>query len=85
MSGITDYGIDVQQDYLNGGPTGDPTNGVTITGVSFIDITGTVTDDGMDYYILCGDGSCSDFTFTGVSVTGGGESSSCNYPDSGCP
>jgi polygalacturonase len=22
LSGITDYGIDVQQDYLNGGPTG---------------------------------------------------------------
>ncbi|KAF7532542.1 hypothetical protein G7054_g7851 [Neopestalotiopsis clavispora] len=84
MSGITDYGIDVQQDYLNGGPTGEPTNGVTISGISFIDVTGTTTgDDAYDYYILCGDGSCSDFTFSGVSITGGSES--CNYPDSGCP
>jgi len=30
LSGITVYGIDVQQDYLNGGPTGSPTNGVEI-------------------------------------------------------
>ncbi|KAI7971268.1 hypothetical protein EIK77_007322 [Talaromyces pinophilus] len=85
LSGISDYGIDVQQDYLNGGPTGDPTNGVTIAGVSFIDVTGTCTDDGTDYYILCGDGSCSDFTFSGVSITGGGETSSCNYPSNTCP
>ncbi|KAJ5093593.1 hypothetical protein N7456_009454, partial [Penicillium angulare] len=85
LSGITDYGIDVQQDYLNGGATGDPTNGVNITSISFIDVTGTVTDDGMDYYILCGSDSCSDFSFSGVSITGGGETSSCNYPSSGCP
>jgi len=85
LSGITDYGIDVQQDYLNGGPTGDATNGVTIAGVSFIDVTGTATSSALDYYILCGSGSCSDFTFSGVSITGGGKASSCNYPSSGCP
>lgn len=85
MSGISDYGIDIQQDYLNGGATGDPTNGVTISSISFIDVTGTATDDGMDYYILCGSDSCSDFSFSGVSITGGGETSSCNYPSSGCP
>ncbi|KAJ5702110.1 hypothetical protein N7488_009658 [Penicillium malachiteum] len=85
MSGISDYGIDVQQDYENGGATGTPTNGVNITNVSFIDVTGTVTDDGMDYYILCGSDSCSDFTFSGSSISGGGETSSCNYPSSGCP
>ncbi|KAJ5596495.1 hypothetical protein N7450_002953 [Penicillium hetheringtonii] len=85
LSGITDYGIDIQQDYLNGGPTGEPTNGVTISGVTFTDVTGTATDDAKNYYILCGSDSCSDFTFTGVSITGGGEESSCNYPSSGCP
>lgn len=85
VSGITDYGIDIQQDYLNGGPTGDPTNGVTISGVTFTDVTGTATDDAKDYYILCGSDSCSDFTFSGVSITGGGDTSSCNYPSSGCP
>ncbi|KAJ6019824.1 hypothetical protein N7499_003073 [Penicillium canescens] len=85
VSGITDYGIDVQQDYLNGGATGEPTNGVTISGVTFDNVKGTATDDAYDYYILCGSDSCSDFIFTDVSITGGGETSSCNYPSSGCP
>ncbi|KAJ5292730.1 uncharacterized protein N7443_008683 [Penicillium atrosanguineum] len=85
LSEISDYGIDIQQDYLNGGATGDPTNGVTISGVTFTGVTGTATDDAYDYYILCGSDSCSDFTFTDVSITGGGETSSCNYPSSGCP
>jgi polygalacturonase len=85
LSGITIYGIDVQQDYLNGGPTGDPTNGVIINGVIFSNVTGTATLTGTDYYILCGSGSCSDFTFTDVSITGGGIASSCNYPSTGCP
>ena len=85
LSDISIYGIDVQQDYLNGGPTGDPTNGVIISGVSFMDVTGTCTTAGTDYYILCGSGSCSDFTFSGVDITGGGVASSCNYPSTGCP
>lgn len=75
--------IDVQQDYLNGGPTGDPTNGVIISGVHFIGVTGTVTSSAYDYYILCGSGSCSDFTFSGTKITGG--KTSCNYPSTGCP
>ncbi|KUI61334.1 putative endopolygalacturonase D [Cytospora mali] len=82
MSGISDYGIDIQQDYLNGGPTGDPSNGVLISGITFINVTGTVDSDAYDYYILCGDGSCSDFTFEDVDITGG--LSSCNYPSSLC-
>lgn len=85
VSGITIYGIDVQQDYLNGGPTGKPTNGVVISGITFDNVKGTATGDSLDYYILCGSGSCSNFTFTGVSITGGGNASSCNYPSTGCP
>jgi polygalacturonase len=79
------YGIDVQHDYLNSGPTGDPANRVIVDGVSFIDVTGTCTSSGEDCYVLCGSGSCSDFTFSGVSFIGGGASSSCNYHSSGCP
>lgn len=83
MSGITKYGIDIQQDYLNGGPTGTPTNGVIISGVSFINVKGTVSSSSAyDYYILCGSGSCSNFSFSDVSITGG--TSSCNYPTSTC-
>ncbi|KAL9621982.1 MAG: hypothetical protein Q9160_003644 [Pyrenula sp. 1 TL-2023] len=83
LSGITTYGIDIQQDYLNGGPTGSPTNGVTIDGVTLRDVTGTVTGSkAKDYYILCGEGSCSNFDFEGVSVTGG-TGDSCNFQPTG--
>lgn len=82
MSNISKYGLDIQQDYLNGGPTGEPTNGVNITGIVFENVTGTVQSDAYDYYILCGDGSCSDFSFTDVNITGGNQS--CNYPTSTC-
>jgi polygalacturonase len=85
VSGISIYGIDVQQDYLNGGPTGIPSNGVIISNLVFENIFGTTTGDAQDYYILCGDGSCSDFTFTDVSITGGGIPASCNFPPAGCP
>ncbi|KIN03278.1 glycoside hydrolase family 28 protein [Oidiodendron maius Zn] len=85
LNGITKYGIDVQQDYLNGGPTGKPTNGVKIAGVHFNGVTGTVASSAYNYYILCGSGSCSDFTFPGTQITGGGSGGSCNYPASGCP
>jgi polygalacturonase len=82
MSGISRYGLDVQQDYLNGGPTGEPTNGVNISAITFENVTGTVGPDAYNYYILCGDGSCNDFTFTDVDITGGKDS--CNYPTSTC-
>ncbi|KAE8387409.1 glycosyl hydrolases family 28-domain-containing protein [Aspergillus alliaceus] len=36
LSDITEYGIDIQQDYLNGGPTGEPANGVTISIVTWL-------------------------------------------------
>lgn len=86
LSGITDYGIDVQQDYLNGGATGDPTDGVTISGVTFTSVTGTMSgSDSESYYVLCGSDSCSDFTFTDVDITGGEVTSTCNFPTTGCP
>jgi polygalacturonase len=81
ISGITNYGIDVQQDYLNGGPTGSPTNGVKISNVAFKSVTGSVASSAYSEYILCGSGSCSGFSFTGTSITGGKKS--CNYGS--CP
>ncbi|CAL3969723.1 unnamed protein product [Diplocarpon coronariae] len=81
----SDYGIDIQQDYLNGGPTGSPSNGVIIENVLFKNVTGTATQEGTNYYVLCGDGSCSNIVFKNVRITGGGQNSSCNYPSTGCP
>lgn len=82
VSNISIYGIDIQQDYLNGGPTGDPSSGVIITEILMKNITGTVESNAKDYYILCGATSCSDFTFENISVTGG-VNSSCNIQPAG--
>lgn len=85
VANISIYGIDIQQDYLNGGPTGIPSNGVIIENILISNLTGTATSTGTDYYILCGSGSCTNFEFDNVAVTGGGVASSCNYPTAGCP
>ncbi|KAI9642836.1 hypothetical protein NHQ30_008570 [Ciborinia camelliae] len=86
MSNIKYYGIGVQQDYLNGGPTGRPTNGVKISGVTFEGVTGTTKgSSAYDHYILCGSGSCTNFQFNDVKISGGGRSSKCNFPSTGCP
>ncbi|KKY27020.1 putative endopolygalacturonase 3 [Phaeomoniella chlamydospora] len=82
VSEISDYGIDIQQDYENGGATGTPSDGVTIQGVTMTNITGTATSDAVNYYILCGTDSCSDFTFNDISITGGSDDS-CNVTPSG--
>ncbi|EPS37994.1 hypothetical protein H072_8267 [Dactylellina haptotyla CBS 200.50] len=76
LSGITDAGIIIDQAY--NGVEGQPTNGVKITNVKFIGVTGTVASGAQDYYISCGSGSCSGITFSGVKVTGG-KGDSCNY------
>ncbi|KAK4503973.1 hypothetical protein PRZ48_004888 [Zasmidium cellare] len=82
LSGITKYGIVIEQDYENGSPTGTPTDGVPITDLTVSDVTGTVTDDAEEVYILCASGACSDWTWSGVSVTGGEASSKCEgVPD----
>ncbi|OKL59890.1 Polygalacturonase 2 [Talaromyces atroroseus] len=82
LSGITDYGIVIEQDYENGSPTGKPTNGITISDVTMDNVQGTVESDATEIYLLCGEGSCKDWTWTEVSVTGGKTSEKCeNVPD----
>jgi polygalacturonase len=61
LSGITKYGVVIEQDYENGSPTGTPTTGVPITDLTLDGITGTVSSSGTNVYILCGKGSCSDW------------------------
>lgn len=81
LDNIASYGIVIEQDYENGSPTGEATTGVPITNLTMSGITGTVASGGTNVYILCGEGSCSDWTWTGVSITGGETSSACaNVP-----
>ncbi|KAF2713232.1 glycoside hydrolase family 28 protein [Pleomassaria siparia CBS 279.74] len=82
LANIEYYGIDVQQDYLNGGPTGEPTNGVIIKDITMENIKGTVQADAKDFYILCGDGSCSNFVFNDIAITGG-TNDTCNFHPGG--
>jgi polygalacturonase len=67
----------------NGSPTGTPTTGVPITGLTVSGVTGTVASSGTNVYILCGKGSCSGWTWTGVKVTGGKTSTKCENVPSG--
>ncbi|RJE21283.1 Polygalacturonase [Aspergillus sclerotialis] len=83
LSNISKYGIVIQQDYKNGSPTGNPTTGVPITDVTIDTITGTVADDATEIYILCGEGSCSDWSWSGVDITGGKKSDDCMNVPSG--
>ncbi|KAH9831501.1 Glycosyl hydrolases family 28 [Teratosphaeria destructans] len=66
---IARYGIVIEQDYQNGAPTGKPTDGVPIKGVTLENISGSVNQDAKAVYILCA--SCSDWSANGVSVDGG--------------
>lgn len=58
LKNIAKYGIVIQQDYENGSPTGKPTTGVPITGLTIKNVHGTVAAKGVNVYILCGKGSC---------------------------
>ncbi|KAH8697803.1 polygalacturonase [Talaromyces proteolyticus] len=83
LSNITDYGIVIEQDYKNGSPTGKPTTGVPITDLKLDGVSGSVASDASNIYILCGSGSCSDWTWTDVSVSGGKTSTKCEHIPSG--
>jgi polygalacturonase len=81
LQNIAKYGIVIEQDYENGSPTGTPTAGVPITGLTIQGVTGTVAAKGTDVYILCAKGACSNWTWSGNSITGGLKSSKClNVP-----
>jgi polygalacturonase len=53
------------------GTTGDPTNGITISDFVLDNVSGTVESSATNIWIFCGSGSCTDWTWTDVSVTGG--------------
>jgi polygalacturonase len=83
LKNIAKYGIVIQQDYENGSPTGKPTTGVPITGLTVKNVKGTVAAKGLDVYILCGKGSCSNWTWAGMAITGGKKSTGCMNTPSG--
>ncbi|KAF7596892.1 hypothetical protein BBP40_011937 [Aspergillus hancockii] len=83
LKNIKKKGIVIEQDYKNGGPTGKPTTGVPITDVTLNGITGSVASSATPVYILCGKNSCSNWTWKGVSLSGGKKSGKCQGIPSG--
>lgn len=83
LSNIAKYGIVIEQDYENGSPTGTPTTGVPITDLTISNVKGSVASKATDVYILCGKGSCSNWKWSGVSITGGQKSTKCSNIPSG--
>lgn len=81
LKNIAKKGIVIQQDYENGSPTGKPTDGIPITGLTISDVKGSVASKAVPVYILCAKGACSDWEWSGVSISGGKKSSDCqNVP-----
>ena len=78
LKNIAKAGILIEQDYENGSPTGTPTAGVPITGLTIQDVKGTVGSKAEEIYILCAKGACSNWKWSGVSITGGVKSGKCS-------
>ncbi|KAI9335839.1 putative extracellular polygalacturonase [Zopfochytrium polystomum] len=80
LRNISKYGVVIQQDYLNGGPTGTPTDGVQIANVTLRRVTGWVRDDArFAVYVLCGR-NCTGFVFEDLDIRGGNASCSGVVP-----
>ena len=59
FKGVSKFGIVVQQDYRNEGPTGNPGSRVPIRGVTLRNIRGSMKGDKFNkVYVLCGSGTC---------------------------
>ncbi|KZT55467.1 glycoside hydrolase family 28 protein [Calocera cornea HHB12733] len=78
---MSTYGIDIQQDYLNGGPTGIPTPGVNITNIVMNNIHGTAQPGAENYYILTAAGTTADtWKFSDIDITGGDTNTCVLHP-----
>jgi polygalacturonase len=75
------YGILIEQNYDGGDlDGGTPSSGIPITDLTIENIAGTdaVESSAYNVVIACGSGACSDWTWSGVDVTGGKDYSSCS-------
>ncbi|KZP10503.1 glycoside hydrolase family 28 protein [Athelia psychrophila] len=78
-SGITSYGVVIEQDYENGSPTGTPSNGVTLGPVTFSGTnTIAVSSGAKEVYVLCGTECTGTWNWSGLK-TSGGTAGSSNY------
>ncbi|KAF7266467.1 polygalacturonase-like [Rhynchophorus ferrugineus] len=85
LSGIVNYGINIQENYANGGSSGDPVGNVPITNLQLSSVTGTMSGGkkSMAVYILCGTNGCSNWNWWDVSITHAKKTNSCNFTPNG--
>lgn len=81
LSKIHKYGIVIEGDYENGSPTGTPTGGVPITGLTVKNVHGSVDSSGVNVYILVE--NAKDWHFSSIDVTGGKKTKTCKGIPSG--
>ncbi|GMM35231.1 hypothetical protein DASC09_025560 [Saccharomycopsis crataegensis] len=81
ISNISQYGITIEGDYENSGPTGVATGGVPITGLTVTGVTGSVDSGAQPIYILVE--NASDWSFSDIDITGGSYSKKCSGIPSG--
>ncbi|XP_057668419.1 polygalacturonase-like [Diorhabda carinulata] len=84
LSGITWWGINIQQDYTNDGSTGQPMGNIVIKDLTLSNIYGTLSGTASTaIYVLCGSGGCSNWHWSGINLQGAAHPNSCNYAPSG--
>jgi len=83
-SGISQYGVIIEQDYKNGGPSGTPSNGVTLGPVMFYgNNTVAVGSKAKEVYVLCGELCKGTWDWSGLTTSGGSAGSSNYYEITG--
>lgn len=80
LDGITKRGIVIQQDYENSGPTGRPQGDIHISGFKITGVTGNVGAKAKKVYVLCAQGGCTNWNWSGIQVSGGSGSSCKGNP-----
>jgi polygalacturonase len=84
LASISKYGILIEQNYDGGDlDGGTASNGITISDLTIENVSGSgaVSSSGYDVVVTCGSGSCTNWTWSNVVVTGGKTYSKCtNVP-----
>ncbi|XP_030767687.1 polygalacturonase-like isoform X1 [Sitophilus oryzae] len=82
LSGIENYGIEIQENYPNGG---DPVGNVPITNLNLESVSGNMSGakNSMAVYILCADGGCNNWSWSNVAISNSKKANSCNFTPNG--
>nr|XP_023030296.1 polygalacturonase-like [Leptinotarsa decemlineata] len=87
LIGITNFGINIQQDYANGEGTGTVRDNIPIRNINLSNIHGNMKGrKTRAFYIYCAKDACSDWKWVDMKIENASKSNSCNYspPDYPC-